>query len=129
MSVESRLKHVCFDRYDLPPAAGVEGFSQVFLINGMRPDVATIVTKAQQIDSCIVFGYRREARHVFLSLVAVEGVEQSTIDYRLKLASQTLQLQCIGRSEFYSDPTFVSLRLRECKRSFSYINAENLQSQ
>jgi hypothetical protein len=73
--------------------------------------------------------YVRQTRHVSGSLVAVEGVEQSAVQHRLKPAPQALQLEGVSRSKLNLDPTvdgFLSGN-RQCR--FSHINAQNRQSQ
>src|SRR5277367_1428902 len=52
--VESGLNPVRFDGDDFPPTAGVERRSQLFLTNGMRAGIGTIVTEAQHIQGTIV---------------------------------------------------------------------------
>jgi hypothetical protein len=51
----------------------------------VRASIGTIVTEAQHVQGSIVFGHRRQTRHVSWSLVAVEGVEQSAVQHRLNL--------------------------------------------
>jgi len=62
-------------------------------------------------------------------LVAVEGVEQSAVQHRLKPAPQTLQLECVSRSELNLDPTLIGLRSGDRQCRLSQVNAQNRQSQ
>src|SRR5712691_13173786 len=57
--VVSRLNPVRFDGDDIPSIAGVERRSQLFLTDGVRTGIGTIVTEAQHIQSPIVLGHRR----------------------------------------------------------------------
>src|SRR5208283_445336 len=57
--VNSRLKPVRFDGGNIPTIAGVERRSQLFLTDGVRASIGTIVTEAQYIQRSIVFGHRR----------------------------------------------------------------------
>jgi hypothetical protein len=70
-----------------------------------------------------VLGHRRQTRHVIWSLVAVEGVEQSAVQQRLKPAPQTLQLQRVSRSELNLDPTVVGLGSGDRQCRLSHVNA------
>src|ERR1017187_9255144 len=67
--VVSRLNPVRFDGGDIPSIAGDERRSQLFLTDGVRASVGTIVTEAHHIQSSIVLGHRRWTRHVLCSLV------------------------------------------------------------
>src|SRR5260370_4611735 len=73
--VVSRLDPVRFDGGDIPSIAGLEGRSQLFLTDGVRAGIGTIVTEAQHIQGSIVFGHRRQTRQVSWPLAAVEGVD------------------------------------------------------
>src|SRR5438094_3888940 len=57
--VISRLNPVRFDAGDIPSIAGVERRSQLFLTDGVRASIGTIVTEAQHIQGSIVLGHRR----------------------------------------------------------------------
>ena len=57
--VVSRLNPARFDGSDIPSKAGVERRSQLFLTDGVRASIGTIVTKAQHIQGSIVLGHRR----------------------------------------------------------------------
>src|SRR5882724_4495561 len=57
--VVSRLNPVRLDGGDIPSIAGVERRSQLFLTDGMRASIGTMVTEAQHIQGSIVFGHRR----------------------------------------------------------------------
>jgi len=57
--VVSRLNPVRFDGDDIPSIAGVERRSQLFLTDGVRASIGTIVTEAQHIQGSIVLGHRR----------------------------------------------------------------------
>jgi len=57
--VVSRLNPVRFDGGDIPSIAGVERRSQLFLTDGGRASIGTIVTEAQHIQGSIVLGHRR----------------------------------------------------------------------
>ena len=57
--VVSRLNPIRFDGGDIPSIAGVERRSQLFLTDGVRASIGTIVTEAQHIQGPIVLGYRR----------------------------------------------------------------------
>ena len=57
--VVSRLNPVRFDGGDIPSIAGVERRSQLFLTDGVRASIGTIVTEAQHIQGSIVLGHRR----------------------------------------------------------------------
>jgi hypothetical protein len=52
--VVSRLNPVRFDGGDIPSIAGVERRSQLFLTDGVRARIGTIVTEAQHIQSSIL---------------------------------------------------------------------------
>src|SRR5262245_44016575 len=127
--VVSRLNPVRFDSGDIPSVAGVERRSQLFLTNGVRASIGTIVTEAQHIQGSMVRGHQRETRPVSWSLLGVEGVEQSTVQHRLKPAPQTLQLERVSRSELNLDPTIVGFLSGESQRRLSHVNAQNRQSQ
>ena len=116
--VESRLNPVRFYGGDIPSTAGVERRSQLILTDGVRASIGTIVTEAQHIQGSIVLGHRRETRHVSWSLVAVEGVEQSAVQHRLKPAPQTPQMERVGRGELNLDPTAGGL-IAGCGRPMS----------
>ena len=118
-----------FDGGDIPSTAGTERRSQLYLTDGVRAGVGPIVTEAQHIKGFTVLGHRRETRHVPRSLGAVEGVEQSGVQDRLKPASQTLQLECVSPSELNLDPTVVGLRSGDRQCRLSQVNAQNRQSQ
>src|ERR1035441_7252544 len=60
--VESRLNPVRFDGGDVPSIAGVERRSQLFLTDGVRASIGTVVTEAQHIQGSIVPGHRRQTR-------------------------------------------------------------------
>src|SRR6266498_5470278 len=81
------------------------------------------------MQGCIVLGHRRQTRHVSWSLVAVEGVEQAAVQHRLEPAPQTLQLECVSRSELDLDPTVVGLLSGDRQCRLSHVNAQNRQSQ
>jgi hypothetical protein len=102
--VVSRPNPVRFDGSDIPSSAGIERRSQLFLTDGVRASIGTIVTEPQHIQGPIVLGHRCETRCVSLSLVAVAGVEHSTVQHCLKRALQTLQLKRVSRSELNLDP-------------------------
>ena len=57
--VVSRLNPVRFDGGDIPSIAGVERRSQLFLTDGVRASIGTIVTEAQHIQGSILLGHRR----------------------------------------------------------------------
>ncbi len=57
--VVSRLNPVRFDGGDIPTIAGVERRSQLFLTDGVRASIGTIVTEAQHIQGSVVLGHRR----------------------------------------------------------------------
>ena len=107
----------------------VERRSQLFLTDGVRASIRTIVTEAQHIQGSIVFGHRRETRHVSWSLVAVKGVEQSAVQHRLKPAPQTLQLERVSRSKLNLDPTVVGLLSGDRQSCLRHVNAQNRQPQ
>src|SRR4029077_85448 len=86
----SRLNPVRFDRGDSASGAWVKRSSQLVLTDGVRARVGTFVTEAQQIQGSILLSHRRQARHVFWALVAVERVEQSAVQHRGKPAPQTI---------------------------------------
>jgi hypothetical protein len=63
-------------------------------------------------------GQKNQARLRLLeSLVAVEGVEQSAVQYRLKPTPQSLQLEHVSRSELNLDPEPTILARRREERS------------
>src|SRR5437867_9496818 len=68
--VVSRLNPVLFDGGDIPSIAGVERRSQLFVTDGVRASIGTIVTEAQHIQGAITPGHRRQTRHVSWPLVA-----------------------------------------------------------
>jgi len=127
--VVSGLDPVRFDGGDIPSIAGVERRPQLFLTDGVRASTGTIVTEAQHMQGSIVLGHLRQARHVSWSLVAVEGVEQSAVQHRLKPAPQTLQPERVSRSELNLDPTVAGLRPGDRQSRLSHVNAQNRQSQ
>jgi hypothetical protein len=127
--VISRLNPVRFDGGDIPSSTGVERCSQLFLTDGVRANIGTIITEAQHIQDSIVLGHGCQTRHVSRSLVAGEGVEQSAVQHRLKPAPQTLQLERVSRSELNVNPTIVGLRSGHRQRRLSHVNAQNRQSQ
>jgi len=94
----------------------------------VRAGIGTIVTEAQHIQGSIVLGHRRQTRHVSWSLVAVEGVEQSAVQHRLKPAPQTLQLERVSRGELNLDPTVVGLLSGDRQCRLSHVNAQNRQA-
>jgi len=102
--VESLLELLRFDGGNTPSIARAERRSQLFLTDGVRTSIGTIVTEAQHVQGSTVFGHRRQTRHVSWSLVAVEGVEQSAVQHRLEPAPQTLHLESVSRSELNFDP-------------------------
>src|SRR6516165_10523616 len=108
--VESRLKPLTFDGGDMPSTAGVERRSYCFLTDGVRSDIGTIVTEAQHVHGSTVLGHRCQARHVLWSLVAVEGVEESAVQYGLKPAPQTLQRERVSKGELHLETTVVGFR-------------------
>src|SRR4030095_4421057 len=57
--VASRLNPIGFDGGDIPSIAGVERRSQLFLTDGVRASIGTIVAEAQHIQGSIVLGHRR----------------------------------------------------------------------
>jgi len=123
--VVSRLDPVRFDGGDIPSMDGVERRSQLFLTDGVRASIGTIVTEAQHIQGSIAFGHRRQTRHVSWSLVAVKGVEQSAVQNRLKPAPQTLQLERVSRSELNLDPTVSGFLSGNRQCCLSHVNAQN----
>ena len=129
MVVVSRLNPVRFDGGDIPSIAGVERRSQLFLTDGVRASIGTIVAEAQHIQGSIVLGHRRQARHVSWSLVAVERVEQSAVQYGLKPAPQSLQVERVSRGELNLDPTVVGLLSGDRQCRLGHVNAQNRQSQ
>src|SRR5262249_30518283 len=109
---------------------GVEGRSQLFLSDRVRAGIRTLVTEAQYIQCSTVVGNRRQARHVSCSLVEViEGVEQSAVQHRPKLSPETLQLQCVRRSELNVHPTVFDFLSGDCQRGFSHVNTQKRQPQ
>ena len=72
---------------------------------------------------------RRETRHVCWSFVAVESVEQSTVQHRGKPAAQPLQSERVSDSELDLDPTVVGLCPGDRQCRGSHVNAQNRQSQ
>ena len=127
--VVSRLNPVRFDGGDIPSIAGVEHRSQFFLTDGVRASLGTIVAEAQHIQGALVLGHRRQTRHVTWSLVAVEGVEQSAVQHRLKHAPQALELERVSRSELNLDPTVVGLLSGDRQCRLRHVNTQNRQSQ
>ncbi len=59
MVVASRLNPIGSDGGDIPSIAGVERRSQLFLTDGVRASIGTIVAEAQHIQGSIVLGHRR----------------------------------------------------------------------
>src|SRR6202011_2089687 len=93
--------------------------SYLFQSDGVRASIGTIVTEAQHIQSSIVLGYPRQTCRVSWSLVAVKGVEQSAVQYCLKHAPQTFQLERVSHGELNLDPGVGDLtlgRLLPCDR-------------
>ena len=99
MVVESRLNPVWFNGGDISSIAGIERGSQLFLTDGVRAGIGTLVAEAQHIQGSIVLGNPGQARHVSWSLVAIKGVEESAIQHRLETAPQALQMERISRDE------------------------------
>ena len=129
VGVVSCLNSVRFDGGDIPSTAAVERCSQFFLTDGVRASIGTIVTEAQHVQGSIALGHRRQTRRVSRSLDDVECVKQSAVQHRLEPAPQTLQLECVGRSELNLDSTIVSLRSGDRQCRLSHVNAQNRQSQ
>jgi len=107
--VESRLNPVRFDGDDVPSIGGAERLSQRFLTDGVRASIGTIITEAQHIHGSVALGYRRQTGHVSWPLVAVEGMEQSAVQHRLKPVAQTLQMERVGGGELDLDSTAASV--------------------
>ena len=84
--VESRLNPFRLDGGDTPSIAGIERRFQLFPADGVRASIGTVVTEAQDIQRPIMLGHLRQALHVFGSLVAVEGMEQSAVQHSVKPA-------------------------------------------
>jgi hypothetical protein len=61
--------------------------------------------------------------------VAIEGVEQSAVQYRLKPAPQTLQMERVSRYELNVDPAVVGLLSGDRQRCLGHVNTQNRQSQ
>src|SRR5207247_5510738 len=103
--------------------------SQLFLTDGVRAGIGTIVTEAQHIQGSIVLDHRRQARHVSRSLVAVERVEQSAVQHRFKPAPQAIELKRVSRSELNLDSTVVGLLpgYRQC--GLRNVHAQDRQSE
>jgi len=57
--VVSSLNPARFDGGDIPSIAWVECRPQLFLTDGVRASIGTIVTEAQHIQGSIVLGHRR----------------------------------------------------------------------
>jgi hypothetical protein len=127
--VEIRLNPFRFDGGQIPPGARIECCSQFFLLDGMRTCIGTLVTEAQHIQGPIVFGYRRQTRHVSWTLIGVERVEQSAVQHRFKPAPQTLQMNRVSRNEINLDPTTVGFLSRDCQRRFGHVKTQNRQSE
>jgi hypothetical protein len=94
----------------------------------VRASTGTVVAEAEHIQRSIVLGHRRQTRHIPWSLLAVEGVEEPAVDHRLKPALQTLEVECVSRSELHLDPTLVGLRSGDRERRLSDVDAQNRQS-
>src|ERR1019366_6848401 len=125
------MDSVPFNGGDLPSMAGVERRSQLFLTDGVRASIGTLIAEAQHIQGSIVLGHRRYTRRVSCSLVVVvvEGVEQSAVQHRLKPAPQTLQLERVSHSELNLDPTVVGLLSGDRQCRLRHVNAQDRQSQ
>ena len=119
MVVVSRLNPVRFNGGDIPSIVGFERRSPFFLGHGVRTRSGTIVTEAQPIKGCIVLRHRRQTRHVFWPLVAVEGVEQPAVQHRLKLAPKPLPATGLATSSSHANPQ-VSLFLRLIHKARRY---------
>jgi hypothetical protein len=129
VSVESRLKPVRFDGGEIPSSTGVERRSQLFLRNGVRAGIGTIVAEAQHVQGSVVRGHRRQASHISWTLLAVEGVEQSAVQHRLERSPQALQMERINRGKLNLDPAVPGLLSGHCQCRLRHVNAQNLQSQ
>jgi hypothetical protein len=57
--MKSRLNAVWYYGGNIPSIAGVERGSQLFLSDGVRARIGTIVTEAQHIDGSVVLGHGR----------------------------------------------------------------------
>src|SRR4051794_163949 len=56
-------------------------------------------------------------------------MEQSAVQYGVKRAPESRQLERVSRSEFNLDPTVVSFLSRDGQRGFRHVNAQNRPSQ
>src|SRR5208282_1309851 len=137
---------VGLDGGDIPSSAGVEGRFQLFLTDGVRATIGTIVTKAQHVQGSVVLGHRRKTCHVSRPFVAVsfEGVEQSAVEHGPNHASQTLEMERVSRGELNLDAAgvrvviglglgflfglFAGLFSGDCQCRLRHVNAQDRQS-
>lgn len=113
----------------MPSLAGVERGSQLYLTDGVRASIWTMITKAQNIQSSAGFSYRGQTRYVAGPLVRVEGVEQAAVQPRLKAAPQTFQLEGVRGGELNLNATVGGLLSSDGQGGFSHVNAQNRESQ
>ena len=95
----------------------------------MRARIGTVLAEAHHVQGSIALGHRRETRHVPWSLVAVEGMEESTVQHRIESPPQAIELQRVNFSELNRDPTLGGLLSGDHQCGPSHVNAENRQPQ
>jgi hypothetical protein len=127
--VKSRLNAIPFDGDNLPSIARAECRSQLFLTDGVRACVGTLVAEAQDIQGSIGFGHRRQARGVSRSLVDIEGVEETAVQHGLKRAAQTLQMERVSGNELDVDAAVFAFLTRDRQCRFGYVKAQNWQAE
>src|SRR5262245_53117927 len=86
--VEPCVNPLRFNGYNIPPVARVKGRSDLSLFDRMRTGIGTLVAEAQHIEGSLGLCHRSQAGHVPRTLVLVERVKQSTVQYRFELAPQ-----------------------------------------
>ena len=95
----------------------------------MRASIRTDIAEAQHIQGSIALGHRRQTRDVAWPLIAIEGVEQSAVQHRLKHATQTPQLKRVSHREPSLDPTVLGLLPGDRQCGLSHVNDQDLQPQ
>jgi hypothetical protein len=122
--VKARLHLRRRDLRDTPSIVGRERRSQFVLADRMRTAIGALVAEAQHIERSAMLGHRRQARRIGRSLRGVEGVKQAAIQHRLKPATQSFQVEGIGRNERDVDAAGACFLASDRQRGFGDIEAQ-----
>jgi hypothetical protein len=127
---EPRLEQIRSDGGNAPAAAAVERCSQILLTDRMRATgLWSDVTETEHVQLPTSTRHGRQARHVVVSLIAVEGVEQPAVEHRLEHSAQTVQVQGIANHEVSMDPATRGAFPRDRHCGLSHIDSQNVQPQ